>query len=497
MKRAMAVGAALFLILTGFEQAWAGTLYPMEGGTLRRENHALSLTSVALPLNLLWTATGCHGEPASNPVVLSDRVVQANRDSVICRSRLDGSVLWTWLSEQQVGLLWNPPCYDSTRDLLYQGSVNGAVVALRPSDGHVQWSHYEGQRPKIWNLASVTYFSNKIYFGDGNKSFVCIDAGTQAVLWRYNFGQWQGAVTPAIDGGFVYIAGTRGEIASLDAGTGALQWTVSAGVFHHYASAILLTNAYLYLMTSHGLVECRQRSNGSIVWTYQTDSYNLSNLSLGDQLYCGSDDHYVHKLDLLTGTLIWKHSMGGGFARSGPFYVGGTIFISGCGGDYDGLDSNGNTVWSYTHGADNTFSDWAEADGLLFVSNRQGQMHCFAPKGVNPFATPTPRYDDLPYGHDVDHLKHDEGAAYPNPVRGGHCRFAFDMDEAGTSRIRVFTASGAQASSFSHQHEGPGTKSVDEDLSGYAPGVYFFIVDRKYQSGKEDKTKLGKFLVVK
>ena len=41
-----------------------------------------------------------------------------------------------------------------------------------------------------------------------------------------------------------------------------------------------------------------------------------------------------------------------------------------------------NTSFSYSHGGDNSFTDWAEADGLLFVTNRLGVMHCFAPAGV-------------------------------------------------------------------------------------------------------------------
>jgi len=53
------------------------------------------------------------------------------------------------------------------------------------------------------------------------------------------------------------------------------------------------------------------------------------------------------------------------------------------------------------------------------------------------------------------------------------------MKEAGKSRIRIFSADGGQAGSYHHEHADGGLKSVPCDLSGYAPGVYFCIVDHR------------------
>lgn len=192
--------------------ALCGSLYTMEGGDLRRENNALSLSTVAAPLTLVWASPICDSEPSSNPIILSDRIIQAYHWSVVCRSLVDGSILWNQRNSS-VGLIWNPPVYDASRDLLYEGSMNGSVYALRPADGVVMWSLYEGSYPQVSTWGSVVYNNNMIYYCNANRSFVCIDAASRAQIWRFNFANHQGCSTPAIDAGLIYIAGTAGEIA--------------------------------------------------------------------------------------------------------------------------------------------------------------------------------------------------------------------------------------------------------------------------------------------
>jgi hypothetical protein len=75
--------------------------------------------------------------------------------------------------------------------------------------------------------------------------------------------------------------------------------------------------------------------------------------------------------------------------------------------------------------------------------------------------------------------------------------FAFKMPGPGRSRIRVFAADGSQAASFSQEHATGGMRSVDCDISAFAPGVYFFIVDREAPGRRTDKTPLEKFLVTR
>jgi hypothetical protein len=103
----------------------------------------------------------------------------------------------------------------------------------------------------------------------------------------------------------------------------------------------------------------------------------------------------------------------------------------------------------------------------------------------------------VPAGHDPGDIDDSHAACYPNPVRQGSCRFAFRMPGPGKSRIRVFAADGSEAGSYGQEHPSGGLKSVECNVSAYAPGVYFFIVDREVPGGRSAKTQLEKFMVIK
>ena len=63
----------------------AGNLYPMECGDLRRGNHNLNPSPLTNPLKVSWVTPPCAdlGRPVvTNPIILSDRVVEAFQKGV-------------------------------------------------------------------------------------------------------------------------------------------------------------------------------------------------------------------------------------------------------------------------------------------------------------------------------------------------------------------------------------------------------------------------------
>jgi outer membrane protein assembly factor BamB len=601
---------ALFALLAPLPAA-AGSLYPMEAGDYQRSNAALNPSSLRLPMHVAWHSPASFGTPRQHPLVLSDRLIQAGQAGITAYDRNSGAVLWTWLST--ISDLFNAPCYDPDRDLIYQVSIQGNLAALRPSDGQVQWIFAEGTLPGKFTYGGCTYRNDRIYFTNGLSQLVCVSASTHAVLWRYTYpGSWNGADTPTVDGGKVYVANNNSpaRLFCLDAVSGALNWNqvLGAGAY----PAIMLHGSRIYMMRNDGKVECRDQAGGALVWSYQTGSYSISNLAVcGQLLIASSDDRYIHACNLATGQLVWKRPFTGNFARCAPLVVCGTIFVSGCAGEFYALDgATGTDIWHFNEGIYNNFVDWAEADGNLYVPDEYGRMYCFtsdvagdpltcqcnlsaatftptppstatltpSPAGsftatpsptpsttrtfsstvtvtrtfsltktsspsatpsvtpspssspsssatpsaspspsVTPSISPTPtpsrsmsptvsptfspspvrHHDDVPEGHDPGDIDDGHAACYPNPVRHGSCRFAFRMDGPGRSRVRVFASDGSEAGSYDYGHPEGGLRSVECDLSGYAAGVYFFIVDRDCQNGKKSKTKLEKFLIIK
>lgn len=374
MKRCLLV---LLLAVLG-ASARAAAIYPMEGGTLRRSGQAQGITHVALPIDVLWSANLCGSEPRSNPIILSDRIVQTLLTGIVCVSRFDGKVIWR---AGAYGGLWNPAAYDPDRDLLYQSTTLGVVSALRPADGSEAWHYYEGSAKGCQNQGSCTYDQGRIYFGTANGKVVCLDADTQAVIWSFNLGSATGIGTPALDGGLLYVGTLTGNLYCLNASTGAVVWQKSSALTC-YSSAISLDDTRLYAMTNLGKVECRSRVDGSLLWTFQTGSWTLSNLSVGPRgLYCTSDDRCMYRLDESTGAIIWRTCFSGNFARSSPFCAGDMVFASGCTASFYGADAaTGAANWDLYHTAWNSFTDFAEADGLLYVTDLYGILYCIHPQ---------------------------------------------------------------------------------------------------------------------
>jgi hypothetical protein len=95
-----------------------------------------------------------------------------------------------------------------------------------------------------------------------------------------------------------------------------------------------------------------------------------------------------------------------------------------------------------------------------------------------PFLTPTPTpTPPAPNGKPY---------VYSNPSTGPTVRFVYTLAESGTAHIRVWNASGQFVASLADA-KGAGIQQSTLDIHTFAPGHYFYQVDLKYDSGREDR----------
>ncbi|HUO57429.1 MAG TPA: PQQ-binding-like beta-propeller repeat protein [bacterium] len=379
------LAAALWICLA--LPAVAGSLYPMECGDLRRENHSLSPSPLQNPIQVQWVAQPCLGlkDPISNPIILSDRVIQTFFGGLRCYDRSTGSHLWTWRCDNQTSL-WNPPTYDASRNLLYQGCYNGDTLALDPSTGNVVWSYPHQPASYPGQYSGPLYAQGNLYVGNGGAGFLCLNPDTRAVNWTFDFSAYFGApfrdatCTPAYDNGFIYLALSNGDLFCLNATTGAVQWHVKQDFIR--VTCPLLTDDSVYTVGKLGQVECRSRVDGSLTWKADTHTVfgnTNGNLAIcGDVLIVPGDSWRVWGLDRKTGAKIWCTLLTGNFALNSPIVVCGKVYISACHGDFYSLDGRtGQIEWRLYHGIEYTFIGWGEADGQLFACLRNQKMICF------------------------------------------------------------------------------------------------------------------------
>ena len=91
-----------------------------------------------------------------------------------------------------------------------------------------------------------------------------------------------------------------------------------------------------------------------------------------------------------------------------------------------------------------------------------------------------------------------QGGSYiaPEPVTGNTATFAYWMASPGTAEIRVFNAVGQMVcKQVEVQAGGPQTSTLN--FTGYAPGVYLYLIKMTYDSGGTDSAPVSKFLVVR
>lgn len=97
------------------------------------------------------------------------------------------------------------------------------------------------------------------------------------------------------------------------------------------------------------------------------------------------------------------------------------------------------------------------------------------PPTPTPTVTPTPPAPNgVPY-------------VYSNPSNGPTVHFVYTMEESGKADIRVWNASGILAGRLEDVWATAGVQQSVLNIQSFAPGHYFYQVDLKYDSGREQR----------
>jgi hypothetical protein len=140
---------------------------------------------------------------------------------------------------------------------------------------------------------------------------------------------------------------------------------------------------------------------------------------------------------------------------------------------------------------DKAFNNISPSGGLITVSFSPGSADSpkvnalqVIPQAIVPTSTPTwtPTITFTP----TPPLPNGVPYVYSNPTSGPTVRFVYNMAEPGTAFIKVWNASGQLAGGLQDARP-PGIQESQMDITSFAPGHYFYQVDLKYDSGKEDR----------
>jgi len=108
--------------------------------------------------------------------------------------------------------------------VIYIGSEDSKVYALKAKTGHKLWSYTAGDLV----ASSPAVANGVVYVGSYDRNLYALNAKTGAKLWSYATGD-DGSSSPAVANGVVYVGSADGNVYALDAKTGTKLWSYLTG----------------------------------------------------------------------------------------------------------------------------------------------------------------------------------------------------------------------------------------------------------------------------
>jgi len=191
--------------------------------------------------------------------------------------------------------------------------------------------------------------------------------------WRYTLQSGQ-ISTPVVTDDVVYVAGTEGELACIDAATGDEIWATR--VKDRLIQGPIVADGTIYVADDQGQLLSFDAVDGSEIWRFEMGrkGWSIPKMVNGT-VYIGSADNNLYAIDAVDGTERWRfvtrNSVG-----SSPAVVDGTVYI----GSHDGTvyaidEETGIAQWSFP-ATSNVGASVAVADGRVFFGDFNG--HIFA-----------------------------------------------------------------------------------------------------------------------
>jgi outer membrane protein assembly factor BamB len=222
-------------------------------------------------------------------------------------------------------------------------------------------------------ISSPAVANGVVYFGSIDTNFYALNAGTGALLWSTSGGIYFFSSSPAVANGVVYVGAYRGSglgrLYALNASTGALLWKYTTGAEVYSSPAV--TNGVVYFGSDDGNLYALNAGTGTLLWNYSTGyKIDSSPAVANGVVYFGANNGDVYAINATTGALMWVYTTGSA-VRSSPAVANGVVYV---GSDWPDTNlyalnaSTGALMWKYTTGG-SIGSSPAVANGVVYFGS--------------------------------------------------------------------------------------------------------------------------------
>ena len=228
----------------------------------------------------------------------------------------------------------------------------------------------------IWGTPAIS--DGTIYFGSDDGNLYAVDAQNCVLKWKF---LTQGFVRsqPAISGGMIYFASDDGYLYAVETQSGIRIWSTDIGNFmpsdgrvfdplgrssgwDYKQSSPVVVDGQVYVGSLDGNIYSLAADTGTINWTFKTGQKVRATPTLADGvLYIGSWDESMYALDALNGQIIWQTPVGGE-VQSTALVANGLVYTASRKASVVALDAQtGEKKWEFDYGSNN----WVESSPQL------------------------------------------------------------------------------------------------------------------------------------
>jgi len=250
------------------------------------------------------------------------------------------------------GAVYGPVTLDLPSATAFVGSFDGNLYSI-DTNGTVKWSSAIGSHADVgWALGQPGTASEHLIFGQSNEGGTCtqwpppdcpstnrtpgggfcyafaIEKATGRHVWKAYTGQPGGGAM--VVGDTFYMGNWNQYIVAFEAGTGKVRWWYNTGGSIESHPAYHEGVVFVSSETTPGSLFALNATSGVKIWEYSgaAEEFNGSPSVNADTVFVGSNDHYLHAVDLQTGKLKFKFETcanvfsSAAIDREGQVYIG-------------------------------------------------------------------------------------------------------------------------------------------------------------------------------
>eukprot|EP00759_Apiculatamorpha_spiralis_P015693 PhF_6_TR22294/c0_g1_i3/m.31547 len=224
-------------------------------------------------------------------------------NNLYCLDAVTGAIIWNVTTGSAV---MSTPYYDSTHRFVFFGSNDCNLYCVTANNGTVVWK-YQTHGQVWYSSPKISLRYSAVYVGGYSTNLTALDIQTGVVMWQYSAMDYVGTPSVCEESGVVYVGSWDTHLYVLDALRGTLVYAAKyTDMLYGPILLTTLTNPYLYVTCFDGNIYCVWKSNGTIVWQYNT-KYPISNQATlsrdNNTVYIGTGTG-MFALNALNGSLV-------------------------------------------------------------------------------------------------------------------------------------------------------------------------------------------------